>query len=157
MYEIISEKIIPKLLDQPERYAYINGSPEYPNIKGMLLLYRFKKGTIVIVDVSGLPENESGFYGFHIHEGYFCTGNQTDPFADAKGHYDMNGKEHPKHLGDMPVLMGNRGLAWGAFYTERFYPGEVAGRTVIIHDASDDYQSQPSGNAGKKIACGRIC
>ncbi|MBS7210849.1 MAG: superoxide dismutase family protein, partial [Lachnospiraceae bacterium] len=30
------------------------------------------------------------------------------------------------------------------------------GRTVIIHDMADDFKTQPSGDAGKKIACGEI-
>ncbi|HKM35494.1 MAG TPA: superoxide dismutase family protein [Lachnospiraceae bacterium] len=156
MYQIISEKIFPLFMGQPERYAYVTGSKEYPDLHGMIMLYRFGKGTVVVADIAGLPENGSGVYGFHIHEGTSCTGTETDPFADAKGHYTVYGYEHPQHLGDMPVLFGNQGIAWGAFYTEKFYPGEVAGRTVIIHGMPDDYHTQPSGNSGEKIACGVI-
>lgn len=56
----------------------------------------------------------------------------------------------------MPVLMGNHGMAWSEFYTDRFYPEDVVGKTVIIHDMADDFRSQPSGDAGEKIACGVI-
>lgn len=34
--------------------------------------------------------------------------------------------------------------------------GEVKERTVVIHSGPDDFTSQPSGNAGQKIACGII-
>ena len=156
MYQIMSEQIFPIFMGQPERYAHVIGSPGYPDLQGMVMLYRFGKGTVVVADIAGLPANENQIYGFHIHEGTSCTGNNNDPFADALSHYNVYGKEHPEHMGDMPVLFGNRGMAWGAFYTEKFYPGEVAGRTVIIHDMADDFKTQPSGNSGKKIACGVI-
>ena len=41
-------------------------------------------------------------------------------------------------------------------YTNRFYPEDVIGRTVIIHEKADDFHSQPSGDAGEMIACGEI-
>lgn len=156
MYEMLSETIYPLLNSQPERYARVSGSSKYPKVKGMVLFYRFRRGSVVVADIMGLPDNESGIYGFHIHEGIACTGNPSDPFADAGNHFNPYGKEHPMHAGDMPVLFGNGGIVWGAFFTERFMPGEVAGRTVIIHDMPDDFKSQPSGASGTKIACGVI-
>jgi len=42
------------------------------------------------------------------------------------------------------------------FFTNRFLPGDVIGRTVMIHENPDDYRSQPSGDAGKRIGCGVI-
>lgn len=42
------------------------------------------------------------------------------------------------------------------FSTERFQVHEVIGKTVIVHEKPDDFVSQPSGNAGQKIACGEI-
>ena len=41
-------------------------------------------------------------------------------------------------------------------YTTRFFPEEVVGKTVVIHDMPDDFRTQPSGNSGEKIACGQI-
>ena len=40
--------------------------------------------------------------------------------------------------------------------TGRFHVGEVIGKTVILHADPDDFHTQPSGNAGAKIACGVI-
>ena len=56
----------------------------------------------------------------------------------------------------MPVLESAGGKAWLAFYTERFLPDELPGKTVIIHSMPDDYRSQPAGDAGERIACGMI-
>ena len=38
----------------------------------------------------------------------------------------------------------------------KFTVNEIIGRTVIIHSQPDDFTTQPSGNSGKKIACGEI-
>jgi Cu-Zn family superoxide dismutase len=56
----------------------------------------------------------------------------------------------------MPVLFGNNGYTFLAFFTDRFSPAQIVGRTVIIHQNPDDYRSQPAGNAGKRLACGVI-
>lgn len=156
MFEMLSESIYPLFRSQPERYAYINGSNAYPEIEGMVFFYRFRRGTVVVADIANLPRTEKDIFGFHIHEGRSCTGNEADQFADAGAHYNPFLMDHPMHAGDMPALFGNNGVAWGAFFTERFLPGEVAGRTVIIHDRPDDFTTQPAGASGNKIACGVI-
>lgn len=156
MFEMLSEAIYPLLNRQPEHYAQIKGNATYPEIQGMVLFYRFRRGTVVVADIMGLPQNGKNIFGFHIHEGFSCTGNENDAFADTGNHFNPYEVEHPMHAGDMPVLFGNGGKAWGAFFTERFMPGEVTGRTVVIHNMPDDFESQPSGNAGGKIACGVI-
>lgn len=59
--------------------------------------------------------------------------------------------------GDLPPLLANRGgYAMMIFYTDRFRPREILGRTLVIHDMPDDFRTQPSGNSGMKIACGLI-
>ena len=54
----------------------------------------------------------------------------------------------------LPGVSG--GHAFSVFLTDRFCVKDVIGRTVIIHGGSDDFTSQPAGNAGPKIACGEI-
>jgi len=56
----------------------------------------------------------------------------------------------------MPPLFGNNGRAVSIFLTNRFSIEEVIGKAVIIHGSPDDFTTQPSGNAGEKIACGII-
>ena len=108
---------------------------------------------MVVADINGLPETEAGFYGFHIHEGCNCRG---ENFANTGGHYDPEGREHPNHAGDLPPLLSCRGKAYLAVMTNRFRPEEIIGRTVVIHSKPDDFRSQPSGDSGEKIACGVI-
>lgn len=145
---------------EPQAYAQIEGSNQYSGIYGNVLFYNAFGGTIVLADIMGLPTSTGNciqdIFGFHIHEGKRCEGNVSDPFADAKLHYNPQDCNHPNHAGDLPPLFGNHGYAWMMVYTDRFQAKEVIGKTVIIHDMPDDFTTQPSGNSGEKIACGVI-
>lgn len=146
--------------EMPAARAKLKGAPGLEDIRGNVYFYSTYGGTVVVAEVYGIPEKteqaSGGFLGFHIHEGISCTGNAQDAFAGAKGHYNPGKKEHPEHAGDLPSLLVKGGIAWMAVYTGRFYPEEVIGRTVIVHDMPDDFRSQPSGGSGAKIACGEI-
>lgn len=141
-------------------YAKIYGDADHATIRGRVNFYSVGVGTLVEATVFGLPQKEGNcpgdVFAFHIHAGENCTGTAADPFADVKGHYNPKQCPHPAHAGDMPPLFGNRGYAWMAFYTDRFTPEEIVGKTAVIHADPDDFTSQPAGNAGKKIACGAI-
>ncbi len=144
----------------PEAYAFLYGSNAYPEVSGAAYLYPLWSGTLMLVEISGLPFSEEScaerVFGFHIHEGRTCTGTKDDPFADTGSHFNPEGCPHPEHSGDLPPLFGNRGYALSIFYTERFFPEEIVGRTLVIHDMPDDFKTQPSGNSGVKIVCGEI-
>lgn len=145
---------------RPNAVAEIFGNDEYPAIRGKVSFYRIKCSVLVSAEVSGLPADETDcgrrIFALHIHEGEMCTGNEADPFADAGVHYNPDNRPHPYHAGDMPPLFGNNGYAFSAFLTDRFSVEEILGKTVIVHGGIDDFRTQPSGNAGSKIACGRI-
>lgn len=139
--------------------ADIRGGKNYPDIKGKVLFYQTEGGVIVAVEIKGLPvgrECKEPIFAFHIHEGGSCSGNMDDEFAHVGAHYNPRNCNHPQHAGDMPVLFSNNGYALLIFYTARFSVKDIIGRTVIIHNRSDDFVTQPSGNAGEKIACGVI-
>ena len=148
------------LTQTPNAIARIYGSPNYPELDGIIKFYGTDVGTIVISKVSGLPQNDDichqPIFAFHIHEGSSCSGNNSDFFANALTHYNPDSCPHPYHAGDMPPLFSANGLAFSAFLTDRFSVDEIIGKTVIIHDSPDDFTTQPSGNSGTKIACGVI-
>ena len=160
MNKVLNETLIILMQREPEAFAEVEGSQEYPDIKGEVIFYPLWRGSLVVASISGLPKGEKPcgerFFGFHIHEGSSCTGYEEDPFADTGKHYNPADCGHPEHAGDFPPLMGNDGYALSVFYTDRFYPEEIIGRTVVIHDKPDDFKTQPSGDSGKKIACGVI-
>ena len=141
------------MLGRPRAMACLQGSGEGARVDGTVKLFCHGRGTLVVAEVRGLPETETNFFGFHIHEGPDCGGAD---FADTGGHYNPCGEAHPRHAGDLPPLLGCGGNAYLAVVTERFRPEEVVGRTVVIHLHPDDFHTQPSGDSGMKIACGVI-
>lgn len=138
----------------------ISGSAAYSDIRGVVTFRQTPQGVIVNAEVTGLPvgEGECGgrFFGFHIHEGGACTGNESDPFANTQTHYDPQGCTHPFHAGDLPPLLGASGRALSMCLTDRFTVSDIVGKTVVIHSGPDDFTTQPAGNSGIKIACGVI-
>jgi superoxide dismutase, Cu-Zn family len=144
----------------PNAYAHISGSSNYPDINGLVYLYQLPAGVFLIAQVQSLPDSAEAcapnIYGFHIHSGNSCTGNAEDPFANTDGHYNPHNCPHPAHAGDLPPLFGNHGYALLAFFTDRFAVNEVIGRTFVVHSHPDDFTTQPAGNSGAKIACGVI-
>ncbi len=140
--------------------AEIRGSGTYPDIRGTVTFRQMLNGVLVTAKIFGLPyENEcgSGIFAFHIHNGTSCTGDAEGPFSDAGTHYNPGETSHPYHAGDLPPLFGNRGYAYMSVLTDRFTVKEIIGRVIIIHSEPDDFKTQPSGNSGDKIACGKIC
>lgn len=154
------EAILSLLGRRPDAVARIRGSGEYPDLAGWVRFHQLPWGVLVSAEIGGLPYGEDGcgsrVFGFHIHEGGHCTGNETDPFANALTHYDPQDCSHPHHAGDLPPLFGNKGYAFQTVLTDRFRVRDILGRTVIIHAGPDDFTTQPAGNAGRKIACGLI-
>ncbi len=77
-------------------------------------------------------------------------------FSSVMSHYNPFECNHPYHAGDLPPLFANDVYAFSVFLTNRFNLSDVIEKTMIIHGNPDDFTTQPSGNAGEKIACGVI-
>ncbi len=153
------------LLVKRRACAIIRGGPLALEINGVVYFIPVNQGTKVCVEVNGLPEyqpgDQDGFpigpHGFHIHEFGSCeVGDPNNPFQAAGGHYNPTEEPHGNHAGDLPVLFSNDGYARMNFFTDQFSVEEIISRSIIIHQNPDDYRSQPSGNAGKRLACGVI-
>lgn len=145
--------------------ANIHGSDKYPDIKGYVWFLELENGVEVCAEIENLPDYKPstatsaqvGPHGFHIHEGSSCgASGGNNPFAAAGAHYNPTGQPHGNHAGDLPVLMPSNGHAQMCFYTDKFTIDEIIGKTVVIHESPDDYKTQPSGNSGIRIACGKI-
>lgn len=136
-----------------EAEAIICGGNETPSVYGKVKFYQKSCCVLVVANIQNLPKNDTGFYGFHIHEGNSCKG---EDFSNSRSHYNPHSTPHPDHAGDLPPLMLCGDKAHLEVLTDRFKVAEIIGRTVIIHQSPDDFTTQPSGNAGTKIACGVI-
>ena len=138
----------------PDAVARIKGGEEAPQLTGCVQFYQENGCVLIVARVSGLPRvSETGFFGFHIHQGESCSGAD---FFETGSHYSPTGQAHPKHAGDLPPLLAYQGNAYLSVRSDRFSVKDIIGRTVVIHSDPDDFRSQPAGNAGKKIACGVI-
>ena len=105
-----------------------------------------------------------GKHGFHIHEIGDCSapdatsaGSHFNP--DKKAHGGPSSPEH--HLGDLGnIEADSTGTAkvniHGAGLTLGAGANSVMGRALIVHGAEDDLKTQPTGNAGARLACGVI-
>ncbi|WP_425262666.1 superoxide dismutase family protein [Paenibacillus thermotolerans] len=146
-------------------FASIQGGPLAPNLRGVVIIQNVRGGAEVHVEVQGLPpyrpardgQDPVGPHGFHIHEHGSCeVGNPANPFEAAGGHWNPANEPHGNHPGDFPVLFSNDGYARMSFFTNRFQARDVIGKSIVIHQAPDDYRTQPAGDAGKRLACGLI-
>jgi Cu-Zn family superoxide dismutase len=122
-----------------------------------------QKGDRVLVTakVTGLPPNTE--HGFHAHEKGDCS--SGDGMSTA-GHFNPNGKPHgpqeaDHHAGDMPALKADAsGTAVASFELTGVTVGsgtaDLVGRGLIVHVSPDDFNTQPTGNYGARVACGVI-
>ena len=116
----------------------------------------------VVAYVQGLkPEAE---HGFHIHEVGDCS---APDGMSAKGHFNPYGKPHghptsaERHAGDLPALKADKsGRAKIDVELDTITvtpgPASIVGRGLIVHPDPDDYKTQPTGNAGARLACAVI-
>lgn len=114
--------------------------------------------------LSGLKPGSE--HGFHIHEKGDCS---APDGSSAGGHFNPAQSEHgsvasdPHHGGDMPNIVadaqGNATIDGPVSSNVNLGKGDafdIAGHAVIVHADPDDYRSQPTGNAGGRLACGVI-
>jgi Cu-Zn family superoxide dismutase len=116
----------------------------------------------VVAQVINLKPNQE--HGFHIHEVGDCSSGDG---MSAKGHFNPHSKPHgpqgtaERHAGDLPSLRANQqGRAKIDVELEMITltpgPANIIGRALIVHADPDDFKTQPTGNAGARIACGVI-
>lgn len=135
---------------------------EGSSVTGTVTFFPQNGALRVVADIEGL---EPGMHGFHIHE----TGDCSAPDASsAGGHFNPDNAPHgapenppaQRHLGDLGNLEAD---ADGKAHYERVDPvislagpNSIAGKAVIVHAQPDDLSSQPTGNAGPRLACGVV-
>ncbi|MBB6453417.1 Cu-Zn family superoxide dismutase [Salirhabdus euzebyi] len=131
---------------------------------GTATLSEQAEGVKIKLNITGL---EPGFHAIHIHEFPKCEG---PDFKSAGNHFNpdskLHGLMHPEgaHVGDMPnVEAAEDGKIDGEVTVEKatladdkysLLKGE--GTSLVIHESQDNGMSQPAGDAGARVACGKI-
>ncbi len=127
---------------------------------GVILFTKTQEGVLVNVNISGLTP---GKHGFHIHEFGDCSAKDG---TSAGGHFNPDGHQHgsphgyERHAGDMGNVTANQdGIAQLEYLDKHIKLNgshSIIGYSVIVHKNEDDLSSQPTGNAGPRVACGVI-
>lgn len=120
-------------------------------------------GVLIKQEVTGLPANE--WVAFHVHEAGSCD--HATKHGSAGGHFNPSDKEHGfnapngPHAGDMPnQYVSSDGVLRAEIANPTVSLGDgktgIKGRALVVHARGDDYASQPSGDAGDRLACAVI-
>lgn len=130
-------------------------------VRGVVMFHEMHGHLMVHARLSGLKPN--GEQGFHLHDKGDCA---SADGTSAGGHFNPDGQVHgpqtaAHHVGDMPSLKAD---ANGAVDQKFMLTGptitagatSIVGRSVVVHANPDDYNSQPAGNSGPRVACGVI-
>lgn len=122
-------------------------------------------GVMISVSAEGLPAGE---HGFHIHSTGICD--PAEGFKTSGGHFAPRGHQHGlmlaegPHAGDMPnQFVSSDGELRATVFNDRVTLGagynslrDDDGSALVIHAGADDYKSQPTGDAGGRLACAVI-
>ncbi|WP_232829536.1 superoxide dismutase family protein [Tropicimonas sp. IMCC34043] len=139
--------------------AIANVSDAEGNDLGQVSLTDTASGQVLVdIDLSGLPP---GVHAIHLHETGDCS---ASDFTSAGGHIAGDAKhgvmaEGGPHPGDMPNVTVAED---GTLKLQVFLPAlsieemiaDADGAAFVMHSGQDDYVSQPSGDAGSRLACG---
>lgn len=128
---------------------------------GTVQLTQLADGSVAVkVDLARVP---AGVHGFHIHDKGDCGDNGNA----AGGHFNPDATAHgaptatPHHAGDFGNVTANAAGEVHTTFTTRSVtvepgPNSAVGHAVILHANPDDLATQPTGNAGGRIACGVV-
>jgi Cu-Zn family superoxide dismutase len=118
------------------------------------------------LDLKNLPVGE---HAVHIHAKPLCD---APDFKTAGGHFNPENKQHGTlnpmghHAGDLPqnVIIGEGHVGQATFKVDYLSldpasPNSIianGGTAIVVHEKADDMKTDPTGNAGNRIACGVI-
>lgn len=130
------------------------------NVTGKITFTKEGNNMKIVADINGLTP---GKHGFHIHEKGDCS---APDGSSAGGHFNPKSMPHSghesaeRHEGDLGNIIADESGKAHLEITDIMmtFEGEesIVGKSVIVHEKEDDLTTQPTGNAGGRVACGVI-
>lgn len=130
------------------------------DVKGTVTFTKSAEGVTILAEITGL---KPGKHGFHVHE----FGDCSSPDANSAGsHFNPGSHPHagpdvtPRHMGDFGNLeadaSGKARLELKDKQLKLSGDDSIVGYALIVHEKGDDLKTQPTGDAGGRVACGVI-
>ena len=132
------------------------------NVRGTITFTQVGDVVRVTGEVTG---HSKGPKGFHIHAMGDCSAHDA---MSAGGHFNPTNSKHGgpydpvKHAGDLGNIVfndageGKVNFTVGDISVSRDRPDGIIGRALMVHAQGDDLKTDPTGNAGGRVACGVI-
>ncbi len=145
--------------------ATLQGAPDDTDFNGTITFTPDGNGGVkVVADLQGVDTD--GPHGFHVHQTGECTHGEGDKhFTSAGGHFNPANTDHacpptePRHAGDLgniEVTSGSAHLETTTSLLSLSGANSVVGKAIILHAKADDCKTQPTGDAGDRLACGVV-
>ncbi len=166
---------------EPEQPAPVEAPVETPTIQTAMATLSPTEGNTASGQITFTQENgvvrvqgtitglTPGEHGFHVHENGDCgTGTDGTPAGAAGGHFAPSGSPHGapnntadnRHTGDLGNITASSDGTATVNMTDSILSldgvSNIVGKALLVHANADDLTSQPSGDAGGRVACGII-
>jgi len=129
-------------------------------VKGWVKFTQSKGYVLIEGDVTGLT---TGKHGFHIHDKGDCSAPDA---TSAGGHFNPTAQKHGRpfssksHMGDLGNITADQSGHAKFKHKDKVLQlsgaNTIVDRAIIVHASMDDEKTQPTGNAGARVACGVI-
>ena len=153
--EVASNIKVIKFALEPKSDSNVSGTVTFTEENGFVTMF---------AEMEGLTE---GVHAIHIHEKADCsspdgksTGGHWNPTAQPHGKWDAVEGYHKGDIGNFTADDSGKGSI--TFTTDQWCIGcgdetkDILGKAVIVHAGTDDYITQPTGDAGGRVSCAGI-
>ena len=146
--------------DDVDKAIAVLTSASGSSVSGTVTFTQSGDNVTVVADVSGL---KPGKHGFHVHQFGDCSAKDATSAGD---HYNPTNNPHgnhdaeKRHIGDLGNIEADASGKGRLELTDKVLKlngkNSIIGYAVIVHEKADDLKTQPTGDAGGRVACGVV-
>ena len=146
--------------DAPKKAVCVLSPTKGSTVQGVITFAQRDGAIEVAGEITGLTP---GAHGFHVHEFGDCS---SPDAMSTGGHFNPDKEKHGgphdamRHVGDLGNIQADASGKAVVHITDKLMqlsgPHSIIGRGLIVHAKADDLKTQPTGDAGGRVACGVI-